>query len=202
MTFGLFLLPRTPEATEKCPLDRDERLSCSWHLSNSPLHNTITLYYEQPVKPSELTLNQASRITTPRSIIKVKKTQASFQRQTIALNAPTSPPVNPTLPGQEKEQREGFLPLVLTHLCCLVASLCRNFSRVTRTYVYAKFQGKCYSQSEEEIILPSKEKWLTINQAFGSHVILMLLTALRILIKYSIINNNAFKTISLMELSL
>ena len=68
--------------------------------------------------------------------------------------------------------------------------------------MYAKIQGKCYSQSEEEIILLSKEKWLTINQAFGSDVILMLLAALRRLIKYSIINNNAFKTISLTELSL
>ena len=52
ITFGLFLLPRTPEATEKCPLHWDERLSCSRHLSHSPLRNVITLHYEQPVKPS------------------------------------------------------------------------------------------------------------------------------------------------------
>lgn len=145
MTFGLLLLPRTPEATEQCPLDRDERLSCSWHLSNSPLHNTITLHYEQPVKPSELTLNQASRITTPRSIVKGKKTQASFQRQTIALNAPTSPPVNPTLPGQEKEQREGFLPLVLTHL--LLGSF--SLQKFLQSY-----ENICVCQDSRKMLLP------------------------------------------------
>lgn len=57
------------------------------------------------------------------------------------------------------------------------------------------------SQGKKLHYLTSKEKWLTINQALGSDVILMLLTAVRRLIKYSIIDNNGFNMVFLTELS-
>lgn len=54
------------------------------------------------------------------------------------------------------------------------------------------------SQRKKLYCFASKEKWLTINQALGSDVIWMFLTAERRLIKYLIINNK----VSLIELSL
>lgn len=63
--------------------------------------------------------------------------------------------------------------------------------------MHAKTQGKCYSPSEKEItMLAPKGKWLAINQTSETGVYKTLSIAIRSLIKYSVINNNAYKSVS------
>lgn len=122
--------------------------------NNSPLQNTITLHYEQPAKHSfsrsRTDYESGIQGHNPKAP-KGKKTQASFQRQTIALNAPTCPPMTPIFPGQEKlGQREGFLPRVLIHLCCLISFSLQKFLQ--------SYENICVCQDSRKMFLPVKER--------------------------------------------
>ena len=119
----------------------------------------ITLHYEQPVKHSfsrsRTDYESGIQGHNPKAP-KGKKTQAPFQRQTIALNAPTCPPTTPIFPGQEKPgQRKGFLPRVLIHLCCLISFSLQKFLQSYENICVCQDSMKCSSQSKKEILLLS-----------------------------------------------
>ena len=121
--------------------------------STSPLHNTIPLHYEQPVKHSfsrsRTDYESGIQGHNPKAP-KGKTTQAPFQRQTIALNVPTCSPMTPIFPGQEKPgQREGFLPWVLIHLRCLISFSLQNFLQ--------SYKNICVCQASRKMFLPKKE---------------------------------------------
>lgn len=168
-TGGLSLLPST---------QRSFRSVCRTqaHRRQFPSHNITTLLSKQPIKSSLSTPRTDSEAGTQDHNPNIQNSNRTgfFLKTDQSTHCSYLPSA---LPRQGKAgQREAFLPLVLIHLCCLLST---EISPVMKHMCMPRFKENVTpSQRKKLYCLASKEKWLTINQALGSDVILMFLTAI------------------------